>query len=104
MVVWAVAETTLMIRTSSATSTNATANKPAGSFRESTEGLRAACSDPVVTTAVRLEVEPQTVSHKAGEIGPPVAMFIDEDVEWRELGVIEWQVESRRYLRRGSPP
>jgi DUF1680 family protein len=49
--------------------------------------------DPVVATAVRLEVEPRTVSYKAGEIGPPAAMFIDEDIEWRELGVIEWRVE-----------
>jgi hypothetical protein len=48
--------------------------------------------EPVVTTAVRLEVEPQTVPYKAGEIGPPAAMFIDEDIEWREFGLIEWQV------------
>ena len=45
-----------------------------------------------MTRAMRLEVEPRTVSYKAGEIGPPAAMFIDEDVEWREFGVIEWQV------------
>ena len=48
--------------------------------------------DPVVARAVRLVVEPRTVSYKAGEVGPPAAMFIDEDVAWRELGVIEWQV------------
>lgn len=48
--------------------------------------------EPVTTRAVRLEVEPRTVSYRAGEIGPPAAMFIDEDIEWRELGVIEWQV------------
>lgn len=48
---------------------------------------------PVETRAVRLEVEPRTVSYRAGEIGPPAAMFIDEDIEWRELGVIEWQVD-----------
>ena len=47
--------------------------------------------EPVVTRALRLEVEPRTVSYKAGQIGPPAAMFIDEDVEWREFGVIEWQ-------------
>lgn len=48
--------------------------------------------EPVETTAVRLEVEPQTVSYKAGEIGPPAAMFISEDIDWREFGLIEWQV------------
>ena len=47
--------------------------------------------EQVVTRALRLEVEPRTVSYKAGQIGPPAAMFIDEDVEWREFGVIEWQ-------------
>lgn len=49
--------------------------------------------EPVVARALRLEVEPRTVSYQAGQIGPPAAMFIDEDVEWREFGVIEWQVE-----------
>ncbi|GAG37287.1 unnamed protein product, partial [marine sediment metagenome] len=49
--------------------------------------------EPVVTTAVRLEVEPETVSYEAGEIGPPAAMFISEHVDWREFGVIEWHVE-----------
>lgn len=48
--------------------------------------------EPVVTRALRLEVEPRTVSYEAGQIGPPAAMFIDEDIEWREFGVIEWQV------------
>jgi hypothetical protein len=49
--------------------------------------------EPVATTAVRLEVEPQTVHYGAGEIGPPAAMFIDEDIDWREFGVIEWEVK-----------
>ncbi len=48
--------------------------------------------DPIVTPALRLEVEPRTVSYRAGQIGPPAAMFIDEDIEWREFGIIEWQV------------
>ena len=47
---------------------------------------------PVTATAVRLEVEPQTVQYHAGEVGPPAAMFINEDVAWRESGVIEWAV------------
>jgi hypothetical protein len=48
---------------------------------------------PVTTRAVRLEVEPRTVQYRAGEIGPPDAMFISEDLAWREFGIIEWQVE-----------
>ena len=48
--------------------------------------------EPVVTRALRLEVEPRTISYTAGQIGPPAAMFIDEDIEWREFGVIEWQI------------
>jgi hypothetical protein len=48
--------------------------------------------EPVTTSAIRLEVEPQTVQYRAGEIGPPAAMFIDEDIAWREFGIIEWEV------------
>ena len=29
---------------------------------------------------------------KAGEIGPPEAMFLTQAIAWRELGVIEWRV------------
>jgi DUF1680 family protein len=46
----------------------------------------------VTTKAVRLEVEPQTRHYKAGEIGPPGAMFLNQDIDWRELGIIEWRV------------
>jgi DUF1680 family protein len=48
---------------------------------------------PITTTAVRLEVEPQTRHYKAGEIGPPGAMFLDRDIDWREFGIIEWRVK-----------
>ena len=47
---------------------------------------------PVTTTALRLEVEPSTVYWRGGASGPPAAMPIDEDVEWREFGLLEWQV------------
>jgi hypothetical protein len=48
--------------------------------------------DPVVTTAVRLEVEPVTTHYAAGEIGPPDAMFITEAIDWRECGLLEWRI------------
>ena len=48
---------------------------------------------PVTTTAVRIEVEPQNILYEAGMIGPPAAMFIDEDVTWREFGIIEWRIK-----------
>ncbi len=68
---------------------------PAGesAFRVEEDAWSTIEFEPVVTRALRLEVEPRTVSYQAGQIGPPAAMFIDEDVEWREFGVIEWQVE-----------
>lgn len=47
---------------------------------------------PVSTTAVRIEVEPDTHHYKAREIGPPDAMFLSRDIDWREFGVIEWRV------------
>ena len=47
---------------------------------------------PVTTIALRLEVEPTTKLYKAGQIGPPAAMFIDKDAEWREFGLLEWRI------------
>jgi hypothetical protein len=46
----------------------------------------------VTTTAVRLEVEPTTKLYKAGQIGPPAAMFIERDTQWREFGLLEWRI------------
>jgi len=48
--------------------------------------------DPVTTSNVRIEVEPQTIHYKSGEIGPPGAMFLTHDIDWREFGLIEWRV------------
>jgi hypothetical protein len=48
--------------------------------------------DPVTTPALRLEIEPSTMSYKAGDIGPPDAMFIRDDIEWRECGLLEWRI------------
>jgi uncharacterized protein len=47
----------------------------------------------VTTTAVRLEVEPQSILYKGGAAGPPAAMRINQDTFWREFGIIEWQVK-----------
>jgi hypothetical protein len=47
---------------------------------------------PVKTTAVRLEVEPQSILYKAGAAGPPEALTIRQDTVWREFGLIEWRV------------
>ena len=47
---------------------------------------------PVTTRAVRIEIEPATRHYKSGEIGPPDAMFLSTDADWREAGVIEWRV------------
>jgi hypothetical protein len=48
---------------------------------------------PVTTTAVRLEIEPQTISYQRGEIGPPEALFLQKDITWREAGILEWRVK-----------
>ncbi|HEY3884976.1 MAG TPA: hypothetical protein VGL62_07205, partial [Vicinamibacterales bacterium] len=48
--------------------------------------------DPVTTEAVKLEIVPTTTMYKAGEIGPPDAMFIREDIDWRECGLLEWRI------------
>jgi hypothetical protein len=48
---------------------------------------------PVTTTAVRIEVEPATRHYASGEIGPPDAMFLGREIDWREFGLIEWRVK-----------
>jgi DUF1680 family protein len=63
-----------------------------GSYAVVRDGYSTIEFEPVTTTAVRLEIEPRTVHYAAGEIGPPAAMFLDDDVDWRELGIIEWRV------------
>jgi hypothetical protein len=62
------------------------------SFEVAKDAFSSVTFEPITTMAVRLEVEPQTVHYGAGEIGPPAAMFINEDIEWREFGIIEWEV------------
>lgn len=52
--------------------------------------------DTVTTTAVRIEAEPRTVHSRSGEIGPPGANFLSTDIDWRELGIIEWRVSRGR--------
>ena len=47
---------------------------------------------PITTTAIRIEVEPTTKHYKSGEIGPPDAMFLSKEMDWREFGLIEWRV------------
>jgi hypothetical protein len=64
-----------------------TAPYPVGRDRSNRVAFR-----PVVTRAVRLEIEPQTIPYAAGQIGPPDAMFLTRDIAWREAGIIEWRV------------
>lgn len=47
---------------------------------------------PVSTSAMRLEVEPETRLYKAGDIGPPATSFLKEGTQWREFGILEWRV------------
>jgi hypothetical protein len=48
--------------------------------------------EPVVTIAIRLEIDPKLTEYKSGQIGPPDAMFINQDLQWREAGVLEFRV------------
>jgi hypothetical protein len=41
-----------------------------------------------------LEIEPATKLYKAGEIGPPGAMFLDKDTQWSEFGLLEWRIST----------
>ena len=66
---------------------------PRGSYGVEKDKFNRVDFDPVRTRALRLEVEPQTILYRAGKGGPPDAMPIKEDVEWRECGIIEWRVK-----------
>jgi hypothetical protein len=48
--------------------------------------------DPVTTSALRLEIELQGKLYKKGDLGPPDANYMKEDLVWYEAGVIEWRV------------
>jgi DUF1680 family protein len=66
--------------------------KTAATYAVTKDEFNAVEFEPVATTAVRIEVEPSTKSYKKDDIGPPDAMFIDADIEWREFGILEWRV------------
>jgi hypothetical protein len=67
--------------------------QPGSAYGVAKDAWNSVSFDPVRTTAVRLEIEPRAVPYKAGRIGPPDALFIDRDIEWRECGVIEWRIK-----------
>jgi DUF1680 family protein len=47
---------------------------------------------PVTTSALRMEIELQGKVYRKGELGPPDANYLAEDLTWYEGGVIEWRV------------
>ncbi|HUI55517.1 MAG TPA: beta-L-arabinofuranosidase domain-containing protein [Bryobacteraceae bacterium] len=63
------------------------------SYAVAKDRFNAVTFEPVTTSAVRIEVEPQTRHYKSGEIGPPGANFLTRDIDWREFGIIEWRVK-----------
>jgi DUF1680 family protein len=63
--------------------------KPYGTMKDQFNTI---AFEPIVTSAIRIEVEPATILYKKGEIGPPDAMFIEHDLSWREFGMLEWRV------------
>ncbi|HSC27031.1 MAG TPA: beta-L-arabinofuranosidase domain-containing protein [Vicinamibacterales bacterium] len=65
---------------------------PRGAYGVEKDRFNRVTFAPLTTTAVRIEIEPATRQYRAGEIGPPDAMFLAGDIAWRELGVIEWRV------------
>jgi hypothetical protein len=64
-----------------------------GAYGVAPDAFNRVAFTPVTTTAVRIEVEPATRHYKSGEIGPPDAMFLSREMDWREFGLIEWRVK-----------
>ena len=65
---------------------------PGGAYGVEKDRFNRVTFPAITATAVRIEIEPATRHYKAGEIGPPDAMFLTSEVAWREAGVIEWRV------------
>ena len=49
--------------------------------------------EPVAASALRIEIELQEKTYRKGELGPPDANYLKEDLVWYEGGVIEWRVQ-----------
>jgi DUF1680 family protein len=47
---------------------------------------------PVTTSALRMEIELQGKVYRKGQLGPPDANYLNEDLTWYEGGLIEWRV------------
>jgi DUF1680 family protein len=47
---------------------------------------------PVRTSGLRLEIQLQPKTYTRGDLGPPDANYLSEDLTWYEGGVIEWRV------------
>jgi DUF1680 family protein len=63
-----------------------------GAYTVQKDQFNVAHFDPVLAAAIRLEIEPQVIEYKSGQIGPPGAMFLNQDIQWREAGVLEFRV------------
>ena len=48
--------------------------------------------DPVTTSALRIEIQLQATTYKVGDLGPPDANYLRQNLTWYEGGVIEWRV------------
>jgi len=48
--------------------------------------------NPVVASGLRIEIQLQKMIYKKGDLGPPDADYLKEDLAWYEGGLIEWKV------------
>ncbi len=48
--------------------------------------------NPVKTRSLRLDIKLQGQSFKRGELGPPDANYLTEDITWHEGGIIECKI------------
>jgi len=47
---------------------------------------------PVMTSALRIEIQLQGRTYKKGDLGPPDANYLQRDLTWYEGGIIQWRV------------
>jgi uncharacterized protein len=66
----------------------------ADSFSMKTDTYNTTRFSPVETSALRLEIALQGRTYKKGQLGPPDANYLREDLTWYEGGIIEWKVNA----------
>jgi DUF1680 family protein len=66
--------------------------RASGTYGVERDKFNTVAFEPVTTSGVRIEVQLQGKLYKKGDLGPPDANYMQDDLIWYEGGIIEWRV------------